>query len=168
MSGGLPREGSNVSIRELAARHLPGILNLTESASEGLEAVPLKLLAAEMSGRRKPGWISMANRQVFGAFDAGGLLVAVGAATPGTLGSRHLGYICRVYVAEGVRGIGIGRRLCERLEGVLTECGCGRVFLYCNSTMHAMVRFWRRRGYVRAGTVGGDGDYIITLEKLLV
>jgi predicted N-acetyltransferase YhbS len=78
-----------------------------------------------------------------GAFD-GDRLVGLGVVVPNLRpGTAQLAWL---HVTAGRRDAGIGRRLCEALEGIARVAGDDRIVVSATPSQHT-VGFYRRRGY---------------------
>lgn len=60
----------------------------------------------------------------------------------------EVGYIKRMWVDDSLRGLGLGRRLLEALEGAASGLGCTRVQLETNQALTEAIRLYRSTGYV--------------------
>lgn len=84
------------------------------------------------------------------------------AGEPSTDGEPY-GEIKRMYVEPELRGLRVGRRLIEAVEGSLREAGVALALLETGSDQHEAVRLYERCGYTRRGPFGGYPDNGLSL-----
>ena len=61
--------------------------------------------------------------------------------------------ICRMYVAQECRGIGLAKRLLSLAEGHARDAGAARMVLWTDTRFEAAHRFYEKHGYVRQGAI---------------
>jgi DNA-binding MarR family transcriptional regulator len=61
--------------------------------------------------------------------------------------SPSIGYLKRMWVADMVRGLGIGRRMLEALEAQARELGMTTLWLETNQALQEAIRLYRSAGY---------------------
>ncbi len=76
-------------------------------------------------------------------------------------------YLKRMWVAESVRGQGIGRRLLGELERHAEECGAQRVTLETNSVLTEAIALYRSAGYREVDPFNDERYAHHWFEKLL-
>jgi GNAT superfamily N-acetyltransferase len=84
---------------------------------------------------------------VFVAERAGEVVGWIDVSLEHRLQSETFGLIGGLVVREGLRGAGIGRRLCERAEQWIAEQGAKKVRVTSRSTREGAHRFYLRDGY---------------------
>lgn len=80
------------------------------------------------------------------------------------------GEVKRLFVADSVRGKGVGRALMDTLEGEARRKGLARLLLETGPLNEAAVALYRARGYVERGRFGDypDNPFSLFMEKRLV
>src|SRR5439155_7672035 len=75
---------------------------------------------------------------------------AVKSASPG------IGSLKRMWVADTVRGLGIGRRVLEALEAEARDLGLTTLRLETNQTLHEAIRLYRGAGFREVAPFNSD------------
>jgi GNAT superfamily N-acetyltransferase len=75
--------------------------------------------------------------------------------------------IKRVFVADGARRRGHGRRLVRELEAIARETGHTRARLYTTGVLHEAIAMYRALGYETASTHAVDGRTDYWMERTL-
>jgi GNAT superfamily N-acetyltransferase len=86
---------------------------------------------------------------------------AVKAIAPG------VGSLKRMWVAETARGLGIGGRLLEALEGQSRELGLATLRLETNRSLREAIRLYQRAGYREVAAFNSDPYAHHWFEKIL-
>jgi DNA-binding MarR family transcriptional regulator/GNAT superfamily N-acetyltransferase len=81
--------------------------------------------------------------------------------------SPGVGSLKRMWVADTVRGLGIGRRLLEALEGQARELGLGTLRLETNRTLQEAIRLYRSAGFREVAAFNSDPYAHHWFEKTL-
>lgn len=130
-----------------------GELRLRPAEARDAEAVAE--LAAQLGYERTPEqireWLEAAGARggqaVFVAELAGEVVGWIEVALEHRLQSETFGLIGGLVVKDGLRGAGIGRRLCERAEQWSAEQGAKKIRVTSRSTREGAHRFYLRDGY---------------------
>jgi ribosomal protein S18 acetylase RimI-like enzyme len=67
-----------------------------------------------------------------------------------------LGSLKRMWVAEAMRGLGLGRRMLEALEAEARALGLTTVRLETNQTLEEAIRLYRSAGYREVAPFNSD------------
>lgn len=99
------------------------------------------------------------------------LLVRVDGEPAGIGGIRHLdtpvAEIKSMYVSPAHRGLGLGRRMLEELEGVAREAGCSAARLDSNEFLGGAVGLYRAAGYRQVADYNGNHRADLWFERSL-
>jgi len=81
--------------------------------------------------------------------------------------SSGAGSLKRMWVAGSVRGLGVGRRMLEALEGEARRLGVTTLRLETNRTLDEAIRLYRTAGYHEVPAFNGDPYAHHWFEKIL-
>jgi DNA-binding MarR family transcriptional regulator/GNAT superfamily N-acetyltransferase len=81
--------------------------------------------------------------------------------------SRGVGSLKRMWVADTVRGVGIGRRVLEALEAQARELGLATLRLETNQTLHEAIGLYRSAGFREVASFNADPYAHHWFEKFL-
>lgn len=70
--------------------------------------------------------------------------------------SPEVGSLKRMWVADTVRGLGIGRRMLEALEAQARKLGLATLRLETNKSLHEAIRLYRSAGYREVASFNAD------------
>lgn len=126
--------------------------------AEARDAEAVAELAAQLGYERTAGqvreWLekldargSNGSQAVFVAELGGEVVGWVDVSLEHRLQSETFGFIGGLVVRDGLRGAGIGRRLCERAEQWSAEQGAKKIRVTSRSTREGAHRFYLRDGY---------------------
>lgn len=119
------------------------------------DAVAVAELVAQLGYERNPEqvrrWVldldSRPDQACFVAELNGAVVAWIDVSLEHHLQSEIFGLIGGLVVKDGVRGAGIGRRLCEQAEDWTREQGAAKIRVTSRSTREAAHRFYLRDGY---------------------
>lgn len=119
------------------------------------DAVAVAELVAQLGYERTPEqvrrWVldldSRPDQACFVAELNGAVVAWIDVSLEHHLQSEIFGLIGGLVVKDGVRGAGIGRRLCEQAEDWTREQGAAKIRVTSRSTREAAHRFYLRDGY---------------------
>ena len=132
-------DGPDVSIRPIRPEDAVAVTELV--AQLGYERTP------EQVRRWIEGLALRPNQAALVAELNGGVVGWVEVALEYRLQSDAFGLIGGLVVKDGVRGAGIGRRLCEQAESWSRQHGAKKIRVTSRSTREAAHRFYLRDGY---------------------
>ena len=81
--------------------------------------------------------------------------------------SPGVGYLKRMWVADSVRGLGIGRRMLGALEAQARELGMTTLRLETNRVLHEAIRMYHTAGYRKVAPFNADPYAQYWFEKVL-
>jgi GNAT superfamily N-acetyltransferase len=81
--------------------------------------------------------------------------------------SRGVGSLKRMWVAGTVRGLGVGRRMLEALEGEARRLGVTTLRLETNRTLEEAIRLYRAAGFLEVPAFNADPYAHHWFEKTL-
>jgi GNAT superfamily N-acetyltransferase len=104
---------------------------------------------------------------------AGAFLVALADAEPVACGAVKtlapgVGYLKRMWVADSVRGLGVGGRMLRALEAEARELGLTTVRLETNRALVEAIRLYQRAGYTEIAAFNDEPYAHHWFEKRLV
>jgi len=151
-----------VTIREMVEDDLPGNHQLQHLQMqyhlEWLGPIDFEWIASEACTQRTRNFIENDDHLAIVAERGDkpvGFLLGKSAPNHPTSMNKMIGELCSLFVHEDVRGLGVGRSLCNRFNSFCRDQGIGLIIVEAASSNYPTHEFYHRLGYE---------DYSVTMR----